>query len=404
MNTFALTRKIPIAIIGVSLGVMFSDVTLAQSSTVSKSGSVSVFTLPTQANQATNLADIANAKPLPLPQANVPTPDINDRGFTSQATGTPGFEPGSPGNGIETPVKIPFNSDVTNQLLLDGGDIEPQEYGTQEFPFTTMRVDTNNNNAISKTYPFSAAGKLYFKIGTASYICSASLIKRGVIVTAAHCVSEFGKNKIYSGFQFVPAHYAVGSTIVAPYGIWTAATVYVKTSYLNGSDPCHSSSPGVVCQNDVAVIRLSPKTGAFPGTSTGWFGYGYGGSGFTPTGKLALINQLGYPKSHDQGLLMQRTDAQGFTYQTYVNNTIWGSRMTGGSSGGPELVNLGIRPVLVGTTFGSGASPNMVIGVTSWGPTSTSPKYQGASPFLSTNIGALVTAACTGQATLACKP
>jgi hypothetical protein len=38
---------------------------------------------------------------------------------------------------------------------------------------------------------------------------------------------------------------------------------------------------------------------------------------------------------------------------------------------------------------------NVVVGVTSWGYIDTAVKEQGASPFLITNIQALVTAACT---------
>jgi hypothetical protein len=69
--------------------------------------------------------------------------------------------------------------------------------------------------------------------------------------------------------------------------------------------------------------------------------------------------------------------------------------MTGGSSGGPEIVNLGIRGSL-STTLGAEANPNLVVGVTSWGYTDTLVKEQGASPFTSNNIVSLVTTACAG--------
>jgi hypothetical protein len=125
----------------------------------------------------------------------------------------------------------------------------------------------------------------------------------------------------------------------------------------------------------------------------GWFGYGWNGWGFTPS-SLAQISQLGYPVSHDYGLLMQRTDSQGSVSSAYSNNTIWGSRQTGGSSGGPEVANLGAAAVLNGTTYGTNPGYNRVVGVTSWGYTDSTVKQQGASPFTSNNIVQLVNAAC----------
>jgi hypothetical protein len=156
----------------------------------------------------------------------------------------------------------------------------------------------------------------------------------------------------------------------------------------------------VVCQNDVAVIRLAPQvnldTGAalFPGTQTGYLGYGWNGFGFTP-GNLALVSQLGYPVSHDSGRIMHRTDSEGFVSGSLAGNTVWGSRQTGGSSGGPEVVNLGVRGTLT-TTVGSEGNPNIVVGVTSWGYVNPAVKQQGASPFTANNIVSLVNTACAG--------
>jgi hypothetical protein len=267
------------------------------------------------------------------------------------------------------------------------------EYGTSDHTFTTSRVDLDGN-VLSKTYPFSAAGKLFFKIGANSYVCSASLIQPGIIVTAAHCVTSFGGSGWYSDWTFVPAY----NNGAAPFGKWKAVNAWVMTSYLNGTDSC--TTPGVVCQNDVAVITLAPQvgmlmSGKYAGNLAGWLGYGYDGYGFNPTGE-ALFTQLGYPVSHDFGSLMQRTESQAAVIPTLSNNSVWGSRQTGGSSGGPEVVNLGHSSVLSdGVTYGYEAAFNIVTGVTSWGYTDQAIKEQGASPFLSTNIGLLVPAACS---------
>ena len=204
-------------------------------------------------------------------------------------------------------------------------------------------------------------------------------------------MANYGAKQFYSGWTFVPALY--NST--APYGQFTVAKAYVMTAYYNGTDSCYQR--GVVCANDMAVLVANKNaSGSYPGTYTGWFGYGWNGYGFATYNnvKTALINQLGYPVSHDAGLMMQRTDSQGYVNSTMSGNTVWGSRQTGGSSGGPELVNLGIAASLSGVAYGSDAGYNTVVGVTSWGYTDLTVKEQGASPFTSSNIVALVNTAC----------
>lgn len=92
---------------------------------------------------------------------------------------------------------------------------------------------------------------------------------------------------------------------------------------------------------------------------------------------------------------MQRTDSQAFV-SSLAGNSVWGSGQTGGSSGGPEVANLGVVGSL-STPLGSEASANIVVGVTSWGYVSSAIKQQGASPFTSTNIVPLVNAACAAS-------
>ena len=113
-------------------------------------------------------------------------------------------------------------------------------------------------------------------------------------------------SQFYSNWRFVPAY----NNGTAPYGTWTAKSATVLTSYFNGSDSC--AQRGVVCQNDVAVITLNPQSGAYPGTKTGYLGYGWNGYSYNSSGQV-LISQLGYPVALDNGALMERTDSQGFT-------------------------------------------------------------------------------------------
>jgi V8-like Glu-specific endopeptidase len=232
-----------------------------------------------------------------------------------------------------------------------------------------------------------SAGKLFFKVGGDTYICSASLIKPGVVVTAAHCVAQFGTNTYHSDWEFHPG-YRNGTS---PFGAWTVERAFVLTSYLDGSDPC--TVKGIVCQNDIAVLVLKPQRNRFVGKRTGYFAYAFDRGGFTRQ-RITHVTQIGYPACLDNAGLMERNDAQGAADSTQSDNTVIGSLMCGGSSGGPWLINFGLQPALTGTQFGVAPTPNAVIGVTSWGSTNNAVKWMGASPFLTSNIKKLVDAAC----------
>jgi V8-like Glu-specific endopeptidase len=353
---------------------------------VTTDGTTTAFT-PSTAELPSDRVDYANTRPAPLPINRTYTAaqakaDLV-RALTAPArfVGPAGSEEGSVGTGEQTPVIL---APALRELSKDRP--VPRDYGTSGLPFSTERADLTNLK-LTSYYPYSAVGKLFFLEGATSYVCTAALIKRGIIVTAAHCAAKFGTNTFYKGWKFVPGY----SNGAAPYGTWTVVQARVLTSYLNGSDSC--SLYGVTCQDDVAVMVLNPQNGRYAGTSTGYLGYAYGGLGFT--GGTTHVTELGYPGDLDGGVYMERNDAQGAASVSHANNTVIGSLMTGGSSGGPWVVNFGQRPAVNGTSFGGYSSYNMVVGVTSWGATSDSVKNQGASPFTSTNIYSLITKACS---------
>jgi V8-like Glu-specific endopeptidase len=367
----------------------------ATEATALQVGDVTVLTVPNTAAQMGPEIDFVNAEPMPLPKVPGrseagPLGDLISALMTQPGLGEAGSVPGETGTGKMSLIQL----GAPNASAPDADGVTPQEFGTTNHPFSTAQADlfavpTNT------FYPYRASGKLFFNIGTSTFVCSASLIARGVVVTAAHCVANFGQNQLYANWQFVPG-YRNG---VAPFGVWTPSAVVVLPSYLNGTDPC--AAAGVVCANDVAVLLLNTSGGAYPGTATGWYGFGFNGFGFT-TGALTQITQIGYPGCLDNGLLMERNDSFGFISSSLSNNTVIGSLMCEGSSGGPWLVNFGIRPVLTKTTTGTAPNPNIVVGVTSWGFVSPSPKQQGASPFTSGNILPLFNAVC-GLAPAACS-
>jgi hypothetical protein len=251
-------------------------------------------------------------------------------------------------------------------------------YGSFGIPYTTTRVQdgstsasgTTNSNRLSTTYPYRTVGKLTFSAG----YCSASVIRKGIIVTAAHCIQRFGTgNNVYSNFQFRPGHYgAVGATAnqIAPYGTWNWVALLRPASWANGTDV----GSGAARDNDLAVIALGKVNGQFIGQRTGYLGYGWNNYSFVSSAKTgnlltAAVSTLGYPGLMDLGSIMQRTD--GPTYTTTISGAgqLWqGSNLTGGSSGGPWVVNFrSATPSLSGGAVAGTASTMAVVGVTSWG-------------------------------------
>lgn len=341
------------------------------------------------------------ATPLPVPKASgysdVDAQKAMVNALTPAATPLnlrfPGSVSGSIGTGNK-PANPPQLGDLVAQPRNTG--LVQLDAGTANLPFSTARADLEPAQT-NEQYPYRAAGKLFFKINGQDFICSASLIKKGLVVTAAHCVMKFGSKAYYSDWQFIPGYRAEPlKPIAAPYGFWTVAQAFVLTSYFDGSDSCQQT--GVVCQNDIAILALNPQQDEagknfYAGSSTGWFALGWDKTGFTST-SITHVTQIGYPGCLDHGGMMERNDAQGAIDSAHSENSVIGSLMCGGSSGGPWLINFGVRPTLTGTNLGSSPVENQVIGVTSWGSTDNAVKWMGASPFLSTNVVPLINNAC----------
>jgi V8-like Glu-specific endopeptidase len=314
-----------------------------------------------------------------------------------------------------------------------GGD-ESDAYGSSTAVYTTSRAAvTNRGSAAANTipgdpitgYPWRATGKLWMRFGTSWFVCTASLIKPSVLITAAHCVHNYGQGS--AGFanevRFYPANVSNSFAVAQPYGLFTGATWRIPTPYFNGTDTC--TQVGVVCNNDIATVTLATRAGVKAGNLVGWYGYGWNGYSYRNASMLGNVlavqlTQLGYPVAFDSGYQMQRTDAVGW-FQNNGNanlrNTQIGSAQTGGSSGGPWVVNFGTVPS-VSASASRGTAPNQaVVGVTSYGSTTLGFNRQGSSFFgqnvqypLSAygtygagNIGKLLQDTCTATPS-ACVP
>lgn len=304
----------------------------------------------------------------------------------------------------------------------------PNAYGNYSplaiAPYTTARASAATLGTTVKasevgvtSYPWRATGELSFYIGGTQYVCSASMIGRGLLITAAHCVYEFGNGTDagwHTNYVFTPA--MVDSKTAPLFKTWKFQSETISSSYYHGNDSCVST--GIACNNDLALVILAPQGGKYAGDYTGWYGYGWNGYSYVSSfggASLASITELGYPVAFDSGRMMERTDGIGAYYNNGgVLNTVLGTAMTGGSSGGPWLVNFGASPVVsLPATLGNSNVGNIVVGVTSWGYTTPGNNTQGASFFGQNtewpgtsyldntgknrgagNIGGLVAAAC----------
>lgn len=362
-----------------------------------------------QASDVVSFADVAagsppraemfrDAKPMTLPTVKR-SPRVGDksRAVNRQSRGAvpkPVYRPGSEGGPVGEMVQLvpEPRADVMpsgkGQPRSSSSGITTMAYGESGIPFSTSRVELNPRSAdVTRLYPYRAAGKLFFfQTPERPSSCSAALIDKGILLTAAHCVMDLGGPK-FSVFSFIPGYHKGKGA----YGTFRASRVYVTGSYAKGTDTCLD---GVVCANDVAIIVLKPnRQSKYPGQLVGWYGFGLDGFGFTPQWETH-VTQLGYPGSLDNGSQMIRNDSMGFVDYDQVGNTIIGSGMDGGSSGGPWVVNLG-RPPRYTIEDGEASDPNIIVGVTSWGYDDGGYYLeQGASPLTSGNLGKLYAQAC----------
>lgn len=174
--------------------------------------------------------------------------------------------------------------------------------------------DTDYNS-----YPQRVVGKVIFSAPNGELgSCSAALVESRIILTAGHCVSENGA--WMSSVVFKPG-YLDGNS---PFGMGHAEWITTPGEWLHLELPTR----------DVAFVRISENLG----DQLGWLGMvaNMGRSGTT-------WEQYGYPSEapFDGTKLAKNTSAWGYDDCTTGPPCTMGvgSSFTGGSSGGPWLLN-----------------------------------------------------------------
>lgn len=322
---------------------------------------------------------LLDAKPLEL------VPQVGPNGLPIAPQGTTDTAPPvQSGGGLPTLTPAPHDAKTfIPAAYLDHSPLAgviPNATSSYGARYTTSRVFPD---AAVNTYPTLTAGKLFFSDPRTggNFVCSASVLRIRVVVTAGHCVTHpstvAAQRYFYSNFLFVPA-YINGAGVVGsftPFIAWVTNTWF----FSNGSVPN---------AQDVGMLVMNDKSGFRIGNYTGYLGY------FTLQLGNNEVTMLGYPCNLDSCQREQVTNAHTFAYGG--NNTYtYGSAARGGASGGPWIQDFGVAPV--SSPFVS-LGNNYLVAVTSYGPVSTTPKYLGASNLDSRFIN-LLNAACGGPGT-----
>lgn len=288
-----------------------------------------------------------NAKPFPIPKINSkPRDEFTQLNHLSNYGNHSEYGRGSPplfnvapdSQSLFTPIRDPK---FASPIALDRG--------TLNFNFSSSRLVPLSADL---SYPYSTVGKLFFTTPKGDFVCSASVLRPRVVLTAGHCVhsGSGGASGFYANFKFIPA-YRDG---VAPYKTWNWTYVIVTGTWAFGG----GSVPNAA---DYAMIEVQDNsfgdTVRSIGSITGWLGW--------QTLSLAPnhAHLLGYPCNFDRCEKMHQVTAQS-ARNVEPNNVEYGSDMLGGSSGGPWVQNFG--EFAMGQTGGNNAGLNRVIGVTSY--------------------------------------
>jgi V8-like Glu-specific endopeptidase len=234
-------------------------------------------------------------------------------------------------------------------------------------------------------YPYRTAGKLFFRDPRTNRnsVCSASVLRPRIVVTAGHCVTrpstDPAQRYFFTNFLFVPSF----NNGTAPYGSWTSGQQWVLNAW-------HLSNGNVPNPGDVAFLIISDQTVSGQtrriGDVTGWLGWR------TQSLSRNHVKMLGYPCNLDSCARMEQTDAGSFA-DGGSNTFVYGSAMRGGASGGPWIQDFGVAPAGGATGL---LGNNYLVAVTSYGPIAEEPKYLGASN-LDNNFISVLNSACSAS-------
>jgi hypothetical protein len=185
--------------------------------------------------------------------------------------------------------------------------------------------------AVADPYP-SQHGKVFFTENGVNYVCSGSAVSqpggdRSIVWTAGHCLNE-GPGDFVVNFIFVPAY----KDNVRPHGTFAASTLYTTSGWQNNGELGVDLGAAVVGEN-AAGQTLHEATNEL--TPSFYSDY---------TSAFQDYDMFGYPAAGKfNGQRLRLCDTKGSRLDTFKTPDTVGSAcdMTGGSSGGGWVTNLG---------------------------------------------------------------
>jgi hypothetical protein len=255
--------------------------------------------------------------------------------------------PANPGEEGSTSGQAPGGAPLRAQASPAGGGAGPlcpgppcpTTYYAYPEPFTRADVTQYqyDESLGFVQYPHSTVGKLFFTIpGQGNFVCSASVVRPHLLLTARHCVYN---GVFFTNTVFFPAYHAGGNVMLSPDGLGSG---WPERSAGTWGCPCNLD------QYDIAFIQTFDDDGVGCGGSaggnpienyTGFLGTIWAGNpGNEP---VRHYHVLGYPQGAPfTGNWMVQTDAStgDFDFLNITDTIGIGSDQTGGTSGGPWII------------------------------------------------------------------
>lgn len=174
--------------------------------------------------------------------------------------------------------------------------------------------------------PIDHVGKVFFTMGAFAYVCSGNVVvsdNDSTVATAGHCVNE-GPGAFVKNFVFVPA-YLNGK---APYGIWPAKALYTTPQWRTAGDIRYDTGFAVTATvNGKHVADVVGASGVEFNQDRGLSYQAFGSPAAPPFDGQSLKSCSG---DATKDPINPQFKAQGIPCD-----------MTGGSSGGPWMVDSG---------------------------------------------------------------
>lgn len=192
---------------------------------------------------------------------------------------------------------VPPRDDLKSLIrgeLQDGDDRESATPQTAEDPIfaeTDRKVFAEDNRILigqTTKFPFRVIGQLWSVTDKGEWsTCSATLIGRRAVITAAHCLYSHEDGGWLEDYEFYPGMNGEGNAPFGKYG-WTNAHI------LQGFITNYQGYYGSVMPWDLAVLILDGNAG----DALGWMGYAVYDPAYNFTGNI-----VGYPGDKRQSTM-----------------------------------------------------------------------------------------------------